>query len=316
MDIDISVIIPVFNGEKTIAFTIDSVLKQTYPNFEILIINDGSTDNTYQILKEYSLKDDRVKIINQQNSGVSKARNTGINNSNGDYICFLDADDFYHERFLEYMIKKIKESNNDICYCGVNFYPKRKKIKALYKFTTSNILVNYINGRLPVHTSTWMISRNFIKQETLYFREDSSWGEDLEFFYKALSNTRNITYVSKYLTYYRNNHSNFQLSKPSLDKVDMDYDFIMNIVNDKKINKNDSIEYALLNYRLPALITNKLLQAVYNKKNLDEVKSYYRKYEHIINKFEWSNGLMSLNLNFKKNKLKKILMKKSNHSTD
>ena len=118
--IAITVIIPVYNGEKTISETLESVLKQTYNNFEIVIVNDGSTDTTQVILNDYAEQDSRIKVISQKNSGVSAARNNGIVHSEGKYVCFLDADDMYSKTFLEKMYEKITKNNMDICYCGYN----------------------------------------------------------------------------------------------------------------------------------------------------------------------------------------------------
>lgn len=107
----VSVIIPVYNGEKFIATTLRSVIHQSYSNWEIIIINDGSTDNTLNIVSD--LKDPRIKIISQNNSGVSASRNAGIGSANGNYLAFLDADDFWHKNNLEKKISFL-ENNPDI----------------------------------------------------------------------------------------------------------------------------------------------------------------------------------------------------------
>lgn len=100
----ITLILPIFNGEKYISRCIDSVLNQTYKNFELIIINDGSTDKSLNIIKKYAKKDNRIKIINKKNEGVSIARNIGIENSTGDFITFIDADDYLEIEALETMI--------------------------------------------------------------------------------------------------------------------------------------------------------------------------------------------------------------------
>lgn len=97
-----SVIIPVYNGEKFIENAIKSVLEQTTSDWELIIVNDGSTDNTISVLKKYQ-DNEKIKIISQANSGVSVARNTGVKNSKGNYIAFLDADDVWHKNHLEVM---------------------------------------------------------------------------------------------------------------------------------------------------------------------------------------------------------------------
>ena len=102
----ISVVIPLYNKENCVARTIESVLNQTYNSFEIVVVNDGSTDNSLKVVS--SIKDERIKIFSKKNEGVSIARNFGIQQSKGEYICFLDADDEWNPNFLESMCEAIK----------------------------------------------------------------------------------------------------------------------------------------------------------------------------------------------------------------
>lgn len=120
----VSIIIPVYNGENSIERCIKSVLEQDYYNIEIIIINDGSTDNTANILKKH--KDKRIKIINQTNSGVSSSRNNGIDCSKGEYITFIDADDYIDKSFLKNAIKISMDNNLDLIIGGVQKIFKNK----------------------------------------------------------------------------------------------------------------------------------------------------------------------------------------------
>ena len=97
----ISIIVPVYNAEKYIGTCIDSILKQTYQNFELLLINDGSSDNSLEVLNQYSKKDKRIRVIDQKNIGVAKTRNKGIQLARGEYIAFIDNDDYIDEDYLE-----------------------------------------------------------------------------------------------------------------------------------------------------------------------------------------------------------------------
>ncbi len=115
----ISVIIPCYNAEKTMTRTINSVREQDYKNLEIIIVNDGSKDNTLNIANEFAKLDSRIHVINQKNSGVSVARNNGIKYAHGDYIMFLDADDNYlTNKAYTNMLNKLKEENADVCVCN------------------------------------------------------------------------------------------------------------------------------------------------------------------------------------------------------
>lgn len=113
-NIAVSIIIPVYNVEKYLRECINSIINQTLKDIEIICIDDGSSDNSFDILEEYAKIDNRIKIIKQANQGVSTARNNGIRLSNADYICFIDADDYISNDYLEQMYNKIVETNADI----------------------------------------------------------------------------------------------------------------------------------------------------------------------------------------------------------
>lgn len=113
----VSVITPCYNGSKFIRETIDSVIAQTYPNWEMIIVDDGSKDNSADIVREYMQKEPRIKLIQQPNGGSASARNNGIRNAVGQYIALLDADDLWLPQFLEKQIALIKEKDA-ICVCS------------------------------------------------------------------------------------------------------------------------------------------------------------------------------------------------------
>ena len=110
----VSIIIPVYNSESTLKRCIESVINQTYKNIEILIINDGSKDKSLNIMNEYKNKDERIIVINQKNKGLSGARNTGINNATGDYITFIDSDDYIKPNLVKDTIKIFEEYECDV----------------------------------------------------------------------------------------------------------------------------------------------------------------------------------------------------------
>ena len=114
MNDKISVIVPIYNSSNTLVRTLDSIINQTYSNLEILLVNDGSTDDSLEICEEYKKKDSRIVIINQDNKGVGAARNSGIDISNGDYISFVDSDDTLDKEFFIELISTGKMYNADI----------------------------------------------------------------------------------------------------------------------------------------------------------------------------------------------------------
>lgn len=114
----ISVIVPVYNGEKYLDRCINSIVNQTYENIEIIIVNDGSTDNSGAICEKWKEKDERILVIHASNGGVSRARNIALDFSKGEYVAFVDADDWLSIDMYECMIKAIRQTQADICACS------------------------------------------------------------------------------------------------------------------------------------------------------------------------------------------------------
>ena len=133
----ISAIVPVYNVEKYLYRCVDSILKQTYENFELILIDDGSPDNCSQMCDELSEKDSRIKVIHQENQGLSAARNSGIKIAKGNYLTFIDSDDWISNTMFEDLINLIKEKNADISICnfivtdGNAIYKKNTKAEDL-----------------------------------------------------------------------------------------------------------------------------------------------------------------------------------------
>ena len=130
--VDISIIVPVYNVEKYISCCINSILNQTYKNFELILIDDGSTDNSAKICKEYAILDNRIKVFHKKNEGVSKARNFGLEVSVGKYIMFCDSDDYVENTWCEELYKTILVNQNSWIMCNtcvIDYASQRKKIK-------------------------------------------------------------------------------------------------------------------------------------------------------------------------------------------
>ena len=110
----ISVIVPVYNVEQFLPRCINSILAQTFTDFEVLLINDGSADNSGRICDEYAKKDNRIRLFHKGNGGVSSARNIGLKNVKGELICFIDSDDYLDKKFLQRMVKAMEENDVDL----------------------------------------------------------------------------------------------------------------------------------------------------------------------------------------------------------
>lgn len=124
----ISVIIPVYNDEKYLRTCLDSVVKQTYSNLEIILVDDGSTDQSAAICQEYQEKDPRIRLLNQKNSGVGASRNAGLAMATGDYVLFVDDDDWLHPQHVEILCNLLKKNKADVAVCNFNNLGRDHKI--------------------------------------------------------------------------------------------------------------------------------------------------------------------------------------------
>ena len=127
----VTIIVPVYNVERYLRKCVNSIIAQTYENIEIILIDDGSTDESGTICDEYLVKDNRIKVIHKENEGLSKARNVGIDISHGDFITFIDSDDYFDKKFVENMLKIAAELNADLVISGLkDVFEKQKKVYA------------------------------------------------------------------------------------------------------------------------------------------------------------------------------------------
>lgn len=185
----VSIIIPVYNSSKFILATLASLENQSYNNYEIILINDGSTDNSLNILENYKKKHHNVILYNQKNRGVSVARNKGIELSNGEFITFLDSDDMYSPNYLEKLLRRQKEENADLVYCGYNIIRNLDKLTVVpCLFKEGNILNFYLQRNGYFHFSGMLIRKNILLEKQIYFEVGRSISEDLLFTVQLLNN--------------------------------------------------------------------------------------------------------------------------------
>lgn len=198
-----SVIIPLYNKELSVKNTIQSVLNQSYQDFEIVIVNDGSTDNSVKEVEK--LDDKRIRLIHQENQGVSAARNKGIKEARNEWVAFLDADDLWMKEHLEEYGNAIESSPNiNWLSSGYTTKTKKKEIDNIYSKggVLNNVFEDLING-LSIHTSTVCIKKKlFDKYPDLYFRVGMNNSEDREVWYKLCCIDRSPYYIDKTLSIY------------------------------------------------------------------------------------------------------------------
>ena len=190
-----SIIVPVYNTEKYLKKCLDSLVNQTLKDIEIICINDGSLDNSLQILKEYEKKDNRIKIVNQRNQGVSIARNNGIKLASGEYIGFADSDDYVDLDFYEKLYNGANA--NDMCGTLIN----NKKDNKYYCFTT------------------YIYKKSLIINNNITFPKNIINGEDVCFLWKAIFLSNKINYVNNTYYHYIKRNGSAVNSKMTLEKI-------------------------------------------------------------------------------------------------
>ena len=213
----ISIILPIYNTEKYLGQCLDSILNQTYTNFEVLLINDGSTDSSGIICQEYVERDSRFRYFEKDNGGVASARNLGLEHSEGTYITFIDSDDWVEQNYLDVLYTALKENDTDVAIStykrfaqdGV-FYLRsysREDDEFLNLGTRSRDSFLEILPRLgELDHSFYSISSKLIKRKiigNLLFDEQVSYAEDLNFFFHLYLGVESVVYVRDYTYIYR-----------------------------------------------------------------------------------------------------------------
>lgn len=211
-----SVIIPVYNAEKYIKQCINSVLKQTYGNFELILINDGSRDGSGEICEEYGKIDSRVIVIHQENAGVSVARNRGIQEARGEYLVFIDSDDYVDNKMLEVLCDRFGMGNSGMIICGMKFVYYSSEIIRSWReevfpydgdFNDFSLCKNFqemFNSNAFSSSCNKAFRTKIIKENNILFHEELDLYEDLEFVLRYLKYIEKINFVNDVLYNYRN----------------------------------------------------------------------------------------------------------------
>jgi glycosyltransferase involved in cell wall biosynthesis len=211
MNIKISVIVPVYNVEKYLERCVESLIQQTYKNMEIILVNDGSTDKSYEICKKMQQKYKKIILINKKNGGLSSARNVGIAVANGDYIAFLDSDDWVTQDCYEYMLNLATANNAEVADVMVvqvkNKYDKFQiKDEKVEVFSGKKILEHYLyrgmkeTGGAPYSSCRKLYKKELFNDDTSGFAENTV-NEDICFNYRILRKCKRIA-VSNQVKYF------------------------------------------------------------------------------------------------------------------
>ena len=204
--VKVSIIVPVYNVEKYLSKCLESLINQTLKDIEVICVNDGSTDDSLSILKEYANKDSRIKIIDKQNEGVSVARNTGIEVATGEYLMFVDSDDYLVENACEKALNSIEHNNSDICIFGHYDLVDGNKIIShktndLIKIKDLNVKENLVEYSIYIWDKIYRTE--FIKSNQIKFPLGLKTAEDVIFCLLCLFNEAKYATLAEPLYVYR-----------------------------------------------------------------------------------------------------------------
>ncbi|NFH68056.1 glycosyltransferase [Clostridium botulinum] len=299
----VSIITPVYNVEECIEKSIKSVINQTCKEFEFLLIDDGSKDRSIEIAKSLLEGSDiNFKIITQENAGVSCARNRGINIASGEYITFLDSDDYIDARFVELMYEKAKETECDVVFCDYSEVDSNGNV--LVKNRT-NYLNDFISGKeaallqlkdeITIGMRSAIYKTSIIKSNDLLFDTNRKYGEDMVFVVKALLYSNKVISVNEILAFYVI-WGNSVTQNVSLKHLDCYYSYIDLLNYVKKDNNLKEIENFLSEFKIQYSIAHvfsilgkdkNFHDDLFKFLNENDVKLYLKHYK--IQKFDKNN---------------------------
>jgi glycosyltransferase involved in cell wall biosynthesis len=242
-----SIIIPVYNDEKYLLRCIDSVLSQSFINFELLLLNDGSTDNCPVICNEYANKDSRIRLFNKNNEGISKTRQFGIDNAIGSYTIFVDSDDWIDYSFLTEIEQNLYKTRADILL--LDFFKEDKNSDEKYilqkpiALDMETIIRMALEQKLSSCLWTVVIKRDFYIINKILFNKDINYGEDTLFIIELLLNNPNIYYLEK--AFYHHTFNRFSFTRTNKKQRFIErakFLFQMSLLLEK-YKRNDLIKY-------------------------------------------------------------------------
>lgn len=212
----ISVVIPLYNKQNSVADTLRSVLRQSYPDFEIVVVDDGSTDRSAAVVAEIARSDDRIRIIQKKNGGVSSARNAGISESKSEFIAFLDADDIWEPEYLAAQHQLITDFPQAALW-GTAFghiadgqrYSNNFKLDEGYR----EIVTDYWSRKLYLYWTSAVVARKSALEAVGLFDERINYGEDIDVWYRLILNYQAVFY-NRTLAYYCFDAENRAMNKP------------------------------------------------------------------------------------------------------
>lgn len=258
----VSVIVPVCRVEKYIEQCIISLIRQTYSNIEIIAVDDGSPDRCGKILGELAEKEKRLRVIHKENGGVSSARNAGMDSATGDYIVFVDGDDYVSEDYIEYLLE-LARSGADFCFSKYWFKEKGEKQTETDEqeiMTAEDAAAYMLLPYMVVYSPNKIFKRSFLEENSLRFSENLFYGEGFQFVMSAVQRANFAAAGERKIYYYRRNNESsactvfniekFYNGEKAIDKIDKEI-----VKRTKKIDERLILHRSV--FRLGAVVQTK-----------------------------------------------------------
>lgn len=281
----LSIIVPVYNVGKYLDQCISSLVCQSYQTLEILLIDDGSTDGSAVICDEWAKKDERIQVFHTKNHGVSHARNVGLEYARGDYIGFVDSDDWIDSDMYGVMMKKLMDSSAEICAGGYvrefgAHFEYQLKLEKDQILSREIALVRIFGSEQPklLGWGVWdkIFSRKVLKQ--LRFREDVTFGEDMLFFWQAMKNVQKFLYLPLFKYHYRMRDGsavNDGISEKTLTAI-IAFEEVMASVAEESASVRRVIEEKYCGYTISGARSMVILDSCRYKTNIMNAQRYIR----------------------------------------
>lgn len=270
----ISIIVPVYNVEKYLSKCIESILHQTYKNWELILVDDGTPDNSGKICDEYALNDSRIKVFHKANGGVSSARNLGLEKASGNFIMFIDSDDWISENCLEISVDEINKDNLDALQFGfIEVFPEKENPKI--KKTTV-----ILSGEEYIQTSSFNVSvwggvykKEIIDKYQLSFPTQLKLAEDQFFVLNFLKYTQRIKYLDIALYYYlQRTNSAIHTSKSNDMLISCEY---LIKISQEWVSSKNYIDNMIIVFIIDMIknddISYNTLKQIYEKQNISKI---------------------------------------------
>lgn len=239
----VSIIVPVYNVEKYIEKCLKSLISQSYKNIEIILIDDGSKDNSGKICDTYKRKDSRIKVIHKENAGVSEARNIGIQKATGRYLCFVDADDFVMNDYIEYMHQLIVKESSDIAVCTKmfsNFNEEQSSDEMIEVLDGENAIIRILNYRMPIGVYSRIFKKDLIKDNGIKFLKDIYMGEGFNFNVACFQKAKKAIISNYKVYYYRRDNTTSATSDFSIKKCENSL-YAMKVMNNNLLIRTNRV---------------------------------------------------------------------------